>query len=102
MKEVILSADNNAKIYLVPDEVADNLEEYCLDFCANWIWKNPNGAKLLQVFNGHKVAVFDEADFIDYLNEWIFPKKQSTLIKELNYYDYELLEEYKGYPQFNF
>lgn len=32
MKEVILSADGDSIVYLVPDEVADNLIEYCMEF----------------------------------------------------------------------
>ena len=68
MKEVILSADNKAKIYLVPNKVADNLLDYCHDFAANWIWKDPNGQKLLQYIEGMKVAVYNESDFINYLN----------------------------------
>ena len=102
MKEVILSADNKAKIYLVPDEVAENLSEYCLEFCSNWIWKNPNGAKYLQLISGSKVAVYDESDFIEYLNEWIFPEQPSVIVKELDFYNYELPEEYENYAKFNF
>ena len=45
MKEVILSSDNEAKIYLVPDTVADHLEDYCLDFSVEWIWESPEAAK---------------------------------------------------------
>ncbi len=37
MKEVILSADGDSIVYLVPDAVADNLEDYCLEFCSNWL-----------------------------------------------------------------
>ena len=43
MKEVILSADGDSILYLVPDEVADNLWEYCIDFCDNlneWVFPN--------------------------------------------------------------
>ena len=32
MKEVILSADGDSIVYLVPDKVADNLIEYCMEF----------------------------------------------------------------------
>ena len=102
MKEVILSADNKAKIYLVTNKVANNLLDYCHDFAANWIWKDPNGQKLLQCIEGMKVAVYNESHFINYLNEWIFPEEPSIFVKELDYYDYELPEEYKNYPQFNF
>ncbi len=102
MKEVILSADDKAKIYSVPDDVAKNLEAYCLEFSTNWIWKNPNGAKLLKIYKGQKVAVYNTTDFIEYLNDWIFPNQHSELIEELEFYNYELPEEYKEYPQFNF
>lgn len=102
MKEVILSADDKVIIYSVPDIVADNLDKYCLDFCENWIWKNPNGAKLLKVHNGMKIACYNTSDFIDYLNEWLFPDQKAGLIQELDYYDYELPTEYKNYPSFNF
>lgn len=102
MKNIILSSDDKARIYSVPDKVANNLDEYCWEFAANWIWKNPNGAKLLKEIRGQKVAVYTAADFIDYLNEWIFPQQKSELIEQLDYYDYELPEEYKNYPQYNF
>ena len=82
--------------------MADNLDMYCWEFAANWIWKNPNGAKLLQEIRGQKVAIYGSTDFVDYLNEWIFPQQKSVLIEQLNYYDYELPEKYKDYPQYNF
>lgn len=37
MRNVILSADSEKTVYLVPDVVADNLQEYCLKFCNDWI-----------------------------------------------------------------
>ncbi len=42
IKEVILSADGDSIVYLVPDDVADNLEEYCLEFCSNWLRYSPD------------------------------------------------------------
>ena len=33
MKEVILTADYDKVVYLVPDIVANNLKEYCMQFC---------------------------------------------------------------------
>ena len=102
MKEVLLSADGKVSMYSVPDEAADHLNEYCMELCANWIWKNQNGAKLLQNINGITVAVYGVSGFIDYLNEWVFPKQQSRFIKELDYYSDELPSEYNKYPQFNF
>lgn len=32
MRNILLSADNEISVFSVPDEVADNLEEYCLEF----------------------------------------------------------------------
>ena len=53
MKEVILSHDSEATIYLVPDKVADNLDKYCWDFAANWVWHGPENAKFLhEIGNG--------------------------------------------------
>lgn len=101
MREVILSADYKAKVYSVPDEVADNLDKYCFEF-TDWMWKNPNGAHLLQVHQGQKVAVFDETDFVVYLNKWVFPNQQSSLVKELDVYFDEVSEKYGRYPWFNF
>lgn len=102
MKEILISHDDKVLMYSVPDEVADNLDEYCWEFAANWIWKDPNGAKLLKEIKGTKVAVYGAPDFIDYLNEWVFPKQKSEFIKQLDYYDYELPAEYEKYPRYNF
>lgn len=35
MKNVLLSADSEISVFAVPDEVADNLEKYCLEFCCH-------------------------------------------------------------------
>jgi len=102
MKEIILSADSHAVMYLVPDEVADQLEKHCLEFCTDWIWHNPNGAKLLKESNGMKYASYTEKDFIDYLNEWVFPGEPSVKVKEFDCYHNELPKEYRKYPSFNF
>lgn len=32
MKNVLLSHDGKMKMYLVPDDVANNLKEYCMHF----------------------------------------------------------------------
>ena len=102
MKEVILSHDSEAKIYLVPDEVADNLDKYCWDFAVNWVWHGPENAKFLrEIGNGQIGAMFGAPDFIDYLNKWAFPEQQSKLVKGLGCYDYEIPEDYKSYPKYN-
>ena len=103
MKEVILSHDSEAMIYLVPAEVAANLDQYCWDFAANWVWHGPENGKFLKHFGDNQLgAVFGAPDFIDYLNKWVFPEQPSKLVKGLGCYDYEIPEEYRFYPKYNF
>ena len=45
MRKVLLSADAEISLYLVPDEVADNLSEYCIDFCSKWLDNSPDACK---------------------------------------------------------
>ena len=103
MKEVILSHDSEAVIYLVPDEVADNLEKYCWDFAANWVWHGPEKEKFLRPFEeGIMGAVFGAPDFIDYLTRHAFPDEPSSRVKGLGCYDYEIPVEYAHLPRYNF
>lgn len=102
MKEVLLSSDSYVSIYMVPNKVAEHLEEYCIEFACNWIWKKTNGRKLLREIRGKEIAVYDTEDFIRYLNEWLFPEEPSYLIEQLEYYDYNLPEKYQKFPKFNF
>jgi len=103
LKEVILSHDSEAKIYIVPDEVADNLDQYCWDFAANWVWNGPENRRfLIDCGDGRLGALFGAPDFIEYLNRWVFPEQQSRLIRGLGCYNYEIPEEYKDYPMYNF
>ena len=103
MKKVLLSHDGKMKMYLVPNDVADNLKKFCMFFCCEWIWNDPNGAKLLVTMkDGNKGAMYGAQDFIDYLNDYVFPDQKSTLVGEMDFYDYEIPEEYKDIPWFNF
>ena len=103
MKKVLLSHDGKMKMYLVPDEVADNLKKYCMDFGFNWILNDPNAQKLrVTTPSGEIGYMFGAQDFIDYLNDFIFPSQKSTLVAEMDFYDYEIPEEYKDIPWFNF
>lgn len=95
MKEIILSADGDSILYLVPDVVADNLREYCIEFCDNWLWSSPH-AKQYRTKQG---VCFNEADFIDYLNLYVFPDQQSKFIKNLGK---NIPPKYKSFPYFNF
>lgn len=103
MAEVILSHDSEAMLYSVPAEVAANLDQYCWDFAANWVWHGPENGKFLRSFSeGQRGAVFGAPDFIDYLNRWAFPDCESKLIKGLGCYDYEIPEAYQHIPKYNF
>ena len=100
MKEVILSCDGDSIVYLVPDEVADNLRKHCIFFADKWMKRSPNDKK----FKINGVWCFNETDFIDYLNEVAFPEQKSILIKNLGWTDLgkNLPIEYKNHPYFNF
>ena len=101
MKEVILSHDSERMLYLVPDEVAEQLDQYCWDFAANWVWRGPEHKRFRKEFGDGLVGVmFGAPDFIDYLNRYLFAEQRSMLVKRLGCY--ELPEEYKEYPHYNF
>lgn len=103
MKNILLSADSEISVFAVPDKVADNLKQYCLEFCCNWLYKSPDAAKY-RVKIGKVIGVsYTEKDFIEYLNQYIC-KEPSVLITTLaNVYDENKLpKEYIGLPYFNF
>ena len=100
MKKVILSADGDSIVYLVPDDVADNLEEYCLEFCSNWLRHSPDAEK----YRKDGILSYTEKDFIDYLNAYVFPDYESKMVENLGWTNLgdNLSEGYKDYPYFNF
>lgn len=103
MKKILLSSDDKMKMYLVPDDVADNLQEYCMYFGFDWILNDPRAEKYHVITpSGTKGVMFTESDFIDYLNAYVFPNEKSTLVAPMDFYDYEIPEKYKEYPSFNF
>jgi len=101
MKQVVLSADGPRRVYSVPDVVADHLEEYCLDFCCEWLPKSPDAGKY-RTESG--VLCYTEKDFIEYLNRWAFPGQRSELVEELGVAgDADILfGRYADCPNFNF
>lgn len=103
MKNILLSADNEISVFSVPDEVADNLEQYCLEFCCNWLHKSPNAAKY-RVKMGAVIGVcYNENDFIDYLNQYICDEQSRRITTLIDVYDKNALpEEYVELPYFNF
>lgn len=100
MKEVILSADGDSLVYLVPDAVAENLSRHCIEFCDHWMKSSPD-AKKYKIKGGY---CFNEADFIDYLNRYVFPDERSVLVKNLGDTNLgkKLPAAYKNHPYFNF
>ena len=96
MKYVLLSADSNPSVYLVPDIVADNLREYCMEFCDVWLRKSPYARKF-RFGNGF---CYNEKDFIEYLNTWLFPHEQSKLVWDNE--EKDISPTYQGCEWFNF
>jgi hypothetical protein len=97
MKYVLLSADNNPSVYLVPDIVADNLSKYCMEFCDKWLYESSH-AKKYSIGGG---VCYNESDFIEYLNTWVFPSKQSIMIETIAR-DEEIPPQYQCCEWFNF
>ena len=103
MKNVLLSADSEISVFSVPDKVADNLREYCLEFCCHWLYQSPSAAKY-RVKMGDTIGVcYNEKNFIEYLNQYICDE-QSSQITTLSgiYRKDELPKEYAKLPYFNF
>ena len=100
MKEVIISADGDSIVYLVPDAVANDLKKYCIYFFDKWMKTSPHAQKY-KIKGGY---CYNEADFIDYLNEYVFPEQKSVFVKNLGWtcLGSNLPAEYKDHPYFNF
>lgn len=100
MKPVIISADGERKVYAVPDVVADHLEDYCQEFCCVWLVSSPDAKR----YRKHGALVYNEEDFIQYLNQYRFPDTPSTLVENLGWIDFQtpLPKKYQNCPSFNF
>ena len=100
MKKVILRTSNVSAVYLVPDPVAENLEQYCVEFCDSWRWKSPDAAK----YRGRDGLRYDESDFIDYLNQYVFTDENSRFIQDISEINFrkKLPKEYEDLPCFLF
>ncbi len=103
MKNILLSADSEISVFLVPDKVADHLKQYCLEFFCNWLYNSPNAEKYRVKMGDEMGVCYNEKDFIDYLNQYICDE-QSVLIKTFtNVYEKDKIpEKYIGLPYFNF
>lgn len=103
MKDVLLSADSEISVFAVPDEVADHLEQYCIEFCGNWLHKSPDAAQYRRNRGNITVVCYTEKDFINYLNKYIFDEQAYLVANFPNVYAKEdLPKEYIGLPYFNF
>jgi len=103
MKEVVLSADGDLSLYLVPADVADNLATVANEFAFNYIWFGEKSGKFLKLCGEQYVACFTEEDFIEYLNTVLYPDKPSKKLKTFQAADdEEVPEEYRKYPYYNF
>ena len=87
-------------MYAVPDAVADQLEKYCLDFCTKWIRTSPQAKKYRR---GNRIC-YDQSDFIEYLNLYLFPEEPSKELMNLGWTNLgkDLPEEFRPLPCFNF
>lgn len=101
MKEIILSADGELSLYSVPADVADNLADFCIKFATEYVWHGPN-AKFLRLCGEQYVAIYDDKDFIDYLNEELYPQMRSKKIETVGSFDDGIPSKYKNIPWFNF
>ena len=85
MTNVLLSADNEVKVYSVPDTIARNLEKICMEFSSE---------------GGH----FDEVDFIEWLNKYKYPYEKSVLVENIGWCQdrEEIPPAYRECKWFNF
>ncbi len=94
---MIVSADNELKVYLVPDFVADSFNRLCADYSRNWEKNQPHR-------HDEGKGGFDEKSFIDYLNENVCGDEKCVLIETLGW-DYNRKkwpEKYRKCLHYNF
>lgn len=93
MKEVLLSQKGPVGVYLVPDEVANNLKQYCINFVRNY----------LGMTSYQENQRFNVTDFIRYLNI-MFPNEKTEFVKDLGHIwiKPELPVEYQKYEWYDF
>ena len=64
-------------------DVADNLATVANEFAFNYVWHGEKSGKFLQLCGEQYGAVFDETDFIEYLNTVLYPDKPSKKLKTI-------------------
>ena len=85
MKNVILSADGELKVYSVPDKIERELEEICMEF-------------------SREGGCFDEEDFVDWLNRYKYPYQKSEFVENIGFINAEkdIPAKYRDCKWFNF
>ena len=79
MKNVIISADGDRMVYSVPNIVADNLTEYCIEFCDKWLRTSSHAKKI-----GLTVAYVTMSGIsLSISTDSYFPKSNRCLLKIL-------------------
>ena len=68
MKNIIISADGDRMVYSVPDIVADNLTEYCIEFCDKWLRTSPHAKNIgltvaYAIMNGISLSISTDSYF---------------------------------------
>ncbi len=96
MKYILLSTDGPISLYEVPDKIAKNLCEYCIEFL-KWAEHGPEAKRLTKGY-------FPEEEFIIYLNTVVHPNYiyKSKFIKTLDNSTADIPNEYSDLPYFNF
>ena len=102
MKHLILSADGDRLVYLVPDDVADHPGKY-VDLFYHWM-KESKQAKHLRRRMGAQIGYcFNEQDFVDWLNHRKFRDTPCVFVANLGLINpRDFPEEYRNCPWFNF
>ena len=97
-KCVVLSADNELSVYRVPDAVAKSFFKLCDTFHRD--------AKKLQIHPRQVggVVLFDETDFIEYLNEKVCGDEKCVFVEKIGWeHDQNRWpEQYRKCPHYNF
>lgn len=101
MKRIVLSADNFPSIYLVPDEVAVNLNHYVNRF-HKWLFNPENDhGYWMELPQGGKCVCYTETAFIQWLDDHVLLSSGKAELVEAKS-NHILSEDEQKYPKYNF
>jgi len=109
IKHVLLSADSEPSVYLVPDIVAFNLRDYCMEFLS-CLYRHEDDRAYEIIDNTHcpsdndNSVSYDETGFIYWLNHEKFPNEPAIWVETLDWdvFENKLPRVYQDCPYFNF